>query len=224
MTTGDDNPELGSARDQTRANTRKDRPHEPSFYNDLHHTCDQAWAMLARGVADRKTAFHTPTLITTSLGGPAPSARTVVLRGCDPSHNHLRIHTDQRSAKYAELRAFPDCSFHIYDAKSKIQLRLTGLAQLHNQNDVARTAWQISAPPSRACYGQQLSPGIETLDPYPLITPQDMAADTADGFANFTVILIAISQFEWLYLAHKGHRRARFTWDGNRWVGTWLAP
>ena len=43
-----------------------------------------------------------------------------------------------------------------------------------------------------------------------------------DGFKNFTVIKCNIKSIEWLYLAAKGHRRAKFNLDTKKSV--WLVP
>ena len=44
----------------------------------------------------------------------------------------------------------------------------------------------------------------------------------ADGYKNFTVIQCKIKSMEWLYLAAKGHRRARFDLENNK--DSWLIP
>ena len=43
-----------------------------------------------------------------------------------------------------------------------------------------------------------------------------------DGYKNFTVIQCKIQSIEWLYLAAKGHRRAKF--DIEKKEETWLIP
>ena len=42
------------------------------------------------------------------------------------------------------------------------------------------------------------------------------------GYKNFTVIQCKIKSMEWLYLAAKGHRRAKFDLENNK--DTWLVP
>ena len=42
------------------------------------------------------------------------------------------------------------------------------------------------------------------------------------GYKNFTVIQCEIKSIEWLYLAAKGHRRAKFDLETNK--NTWLVP
>ena len=43
-----------------------------------------------------------------------------------------------------------------------------------------------------------------------------------EGYKNFTVIQCKIKSIEWLYLAAKGHRRAKFDLDNNK--DNWLVP
>ena len=43
-----------------------------------------------------------------------------------------------------------------------------------------------------------------------------------EGYKNFTVIQCKIKTIEWLYLAAKGHRRARFEVDNKKEY--WLVP
>ena len=43
-----------------------------------------------------------------------------------------------------------------------------------------------------------------------------------EGYKNFTVIKCKIKSIEWLYLAAKGHRRAKFNLETNK--NAWLVP
>ena len=43
-----------------------------------------------------------------------------------------------------------------------------------------------------------------------------------EGYKNFTVIKCKIKSIEWLYLAAKGHRRAKFDLENAK--DTWLIP
>ncbi len=115
---------------------------KPAFFDNLNATRTQAWALLARGVADRRSGFHTPTLVTVSLDG-APDARTVVLRACDVQERTLRFHTDARSEKVAQIARDPRVMVHAYDFKSKAQLRIEGRARVLN------AASDITAPRGR---------------------------------------------------------------------------
>jgi pyridoxine/pyridoxamine 5'-phosphate oxidase len=67
-------------------------------YDDLEGTLAYAWGLLERGVSDRHSPIHTPTVAT--IGGDGrPSIRTVVLRDCDLDARMLRFHTDRRAPK-----------------------------------------------------------------------------------------------------------------------------
>ncbi len=187
---------------------------------DLPGTLAEAFRLLSRGVADRRHPFHTPTLATLAADG-APAARTVVLRGFDTTARQLRIHTDRRAAKVAELAAHPRASLHLYDAGAAVQLRLTCLASLHDAGPVADAAWAASRDFSRMCYAIDPAPGT------PCTTPPPAPLDAEAGRANFCAVLLRIDALEWLHLAAGGHRRARFTWprDGQGPPdATWLVP
>ncbi|MGL4727123.1 MAG: pyridoxamine 5'-phosphate oxidase family protein [Bosea sp. (in: a-proteobacteria)] len=192
----------------------------PSFYNDLSATLEQAWALLTRGVKDRHSGFHTPTIATLGLDG-RPRARTVVLRGCDPAKGELRFHTDARAAKITELGRDARIALHGYDRDSKIQIRLEGIAHIHGDDAVADAAWAGSREFSRVCYGIAPGPGtaIEAAGDFTL--PHDAVAIAA-GRADFRAMIIKAQTLEWLYLAHEGHRRALF--DLSSGSGRWLAP
>ncbi|MEL7049917.1 MAG: pyridoxamine 5'-phosphate oxidase family protein, partial [Pseudomonadota bacterium] len=93
---------------------------EPDFYNDLDLTLSQIWRRLERGVADRRSPFHTPTVATMRRADGLPNLRTVVLRACEHQDRQLTFHTDARSEKCRELRANPAIALHVYDPQAKI--------------------------------------------------------------------------------------------------------
>ena len=180
----------------------------PSFYDDLAETRAQAWALLARGVADRRSPFHAPTLATVGLDG-RPRARVVILRACDSARAMLRFNTDRRTAKFAELAANPLVALTGYDTGAKIQIRIEGRASLHVDDAVADAAWASARPFSRICYGTAPAPGtlLEAAGDFSLPSED---AEIAAGRENFSAVVIEVEALEWLFLAHAGHRRARF--------------
>lgn len=179
---------------------------------------EEAFRRLARGVADRRSAFHTPTLATIGADG-APEARTLVLRGFDAATRTLRLHTDARSGKVADLAADPRCALHLYDPGAKLQLRIAGRAAVHGGDAVAEAAWAGSREFSRMCYAIEPAPGT------PVAEPPAAPRDAEAGQAVFRVILLRFDRLEWLELAAAGHRRARFAWDdAGALTSTWLVP
>jgi hypothetical protein len=184
----------------------------------LEDALADAFRLLSRGVADRRHPFHTPTLATLGADG-APSARTLVLRGFDPASRRLRLHSDARASKVAELSAEPRAALHFYDSGAALQLRLSGRVTLHLDDAVAESAWAGSRAFSRMCYAIQPAPA--TPCPAPPPSPTDPEA----GRAHFCVLLFQMEGLEFLHLAATGHRRARLTWSAaGPPNATWLVP
>jgi hypothetical protein len=195
----------------------------PSFYNDLDETLAESWRLIARGVADRRSPFHHPTLATLGPDG-RPRLRTLILRGCDVPGRNLRIHTDLRSEKVNEIARDSRVGLHFYDPSAKIQLRIDGVATLNTDNAIADAAWTGSRLFSRQCYGIAPGPGtvIAAADGFEL--PETSDAGTSPGRVNFCAITIKINSLEWLYLAAAGHRRALFQWNESALKAQWLTP
>jgi hypothetical protein len=185
----------------------------PAWYDDLSGSLDAAWSLLETGVTDRDAPAHHPLIATAGLDG-APQARVMILRAADRNARIVRVHTDWRSDKVAELRADPRLAATVYDPAAKVQLRLTGRASVHHADAVAEAAWQASQRMSRVCYGTAPASGavIDEGGSYALPNPAD-EAELSAGYANFAAIVINVESLEWLYLAVEGHRRARFSWD-----------
>jgi pyridoxine/pyridoxamine 5'-phosphate oxidase len=195
----------------------------PGFYDDLSASLGHAWAMLSRGAADRRAAFHTPVVATVDETG-APSQRVMVLRAAEPDLRRLRLHTDLRSDKLRHLARNPRMSLNFYDVGAKLQLRVSGAGCVHAGDAVWQAAWAGSKPQSRLCYEQLEAPGSQIAAPLPGLPVDKRYALADDGAANFAVLVVTVDAVEWLYLAIEGHRRARWNWTDGSWEGTWLAP
>ncbi len=194
---------------------------EPDHYHCLDAVRSTAFEMFARGVRDRRSACHTVTLGTIAADG-APSVRVVVLRGFDAEARSLRFHTDIRSRKIYEIAANPVIAVHAYDPVAKIQIRLTGRAQVHVDDAVQASAWQATRSFSRACYRTEPSPGAEIPDGGAFAMP---GADDPDaGLEHFRAVVMRFDRLEWLYLAAGGHRRALFLWSDESEDVAWLVP
>jgi hypothetical protein len=190
----------------------------PAFHDDLAAVLAQAWRLLQRGATDPASALHLPVLASLRPDG-APAARTVVLRAVDAASRSLRIHTDRRSAKCAEIDRDPRVALHFYDPKTLVQLRLDCGATLHCDDALAERAWAENPVATQALYCVGPGPGV------PLDAPDGYdAAAVRDGRGNFAAIVARVDRLDWLYLAPQGHRRARFAWPDGRLQSTWLVP
>jgi pyridoxamine 5'-phosphate oxidase len=195
------------------------QPHPYAY--DLQLTFEAAWTCLSRGVNDRRSPFHTPSIATIGLDG-RPRVRTVVLRGADPVQKLLRFHTDLRGGKVAEIERDPRIALHAYDPREKFQVRVEGTAAVHAQGKIADEAWAASKSMSRACYAVQVEPG-RMLEGEDEIARARELSDVGLARANFSVVVVQVERIETLYLAHAGHRRAVFEL-GEAVTSNWLAP
>ena len=71
------------------------------------------------------------------------------------------------------------------------------------------------------------SPGSESSIPTSGLKPEldnfEFSKEKSEeGYKNFTVIQCKVKTIEWLYLAARGHRRARFDLKNNKKI--WLIP
>lgn len=171
----------------------------------------QAWRCLVRGVRDRLSQARHPTLATVSEQG-WPELRTVVLRRADRSCAQLDIHTHMRSPKVAHLQATPVAALHVWDASSRLQIRLQADAEVVGGEEVAH-AWLKVPDASKTAYSVS-TPGSDIFTA--------MAYDRTPDPTAFAVVRLSVRVMDLLHLGTQ-HRRARFTRD-DQWVGRWLVP
>ncbi|MBR0653743.1 pyridoxamine 5'-phosphate oxidase family protein [Plastoroseomonas arctica] len=189
----------------------------PGFADDLDETLAEAFRLLARGVADRRSPIHTPSLASIGPDG-APRIRTLVLRGFDAPTRTLRVHSDRRSGKAMEIAADPRVAVHAYDAGAQVQLRLGGTATLHAEDAIADAAWATSTDNARLVYTTALPPGAAIPTP-------TLPSALSDGREHFAVLVLRFDALEWLWLCADGHRRARFGWDSaGQASAEWCVP
>ena len=165
-----------------------------------------------RGVHDRHAAARHPTLATVSVSG-LPQARTVVLRSADRANGTLDFHTDVNSAKVEELRANAGAALHVWDSRSRLQIRLAVNAAILTGPAVAAD-WARVPESSRISYGVNPAPG------QPI--PGPLAYDRQPDVAGFAVIRLQVQQMDVLHLGEV-HRRAHYR-RSDHWLGQWLAP
>ena len=188
---------------------------------------DHLWQLLVRGGADRRSPLHTPVVSSITEAG-AHDARVMVLRKAEPALARLRFHSDARSPKCPQLHGRPVCVLG-YHAQENIQLRLHGQAQVEQDTDAANAAWSASTLFARRCYLAQYPPGTALEAPASGLPAevegqQPTPEQIAPARPNFAVLHIEVQSIDWLHLANTGHRRARFTREGEGWSAQWLAP
>jgi pyridoxamine 5'-phosphate oxidase len=188
---------------------------------------NEVWAMLKRGVTNYKDPFHCPVLGTT--GGDICSMRTFILRQFMLPDRVLVCHTDIRAAKVQEISDSDGVSWLFYHPKKKVQLRISGHAVLHGDDQFADEQWAATRITSRLNYCAVESPGTSVDRPTSglpdfMLNKVPSLLESEKGRKNFMTIACRIDSMDWLVLSVLGNRRARFDWDENRLNATWLIP
>tara|TARA_B100001173_G_scaffold270163_1_gene247441 strand:- start:1 stop:600 length:600 start_codon:yes stop_codon:yes gene_type:complete len=198
---------------------------QPTYYENLEEIQNKYWAMLNDAVTNRNSPFRIPVFI--SAHQNEIDGRIVVLRKSDKGNNILQFHTDLRSLKIEILKKNKNASLIFYDKEEKIQLRVKVECEINYQNSVTEESWKKTQHISRRCYLTDDAPGTASVDPTSGMISKledfDYTMEQSEkGYKNFTVIQCKIKSIEWLYLAAKGHRRAKFDLKTNK--NTWLVP
>jgi len=198
---------------------------QPTYYENLDEIKKKIWMMLDDAVTNRSSPFRIPVFI---CGNQSDfDGRIVVLRKSDKKNNLLQYHTDIRSDKIAQLKLNKNAVMIFYDKEEKIQVRLKVECVINHNNKIAKESWSKTQHISRKCYLVDQGPGTKSDVPTSGLKPEldnfeFTMEQSEEGYKNFTVIQCNIKSMEWLYLAAKGHRRARFDLVLNQ--ETWLTP
>ena len=198
---------------------------QPAYYEDFKEIKKKIWLMLDDAVTNRSSQFRIPVFI---CGDQSDfDGRIIVLRKSDQTNNLLQFHSDIRSDKIPKLKSNKNASMLFYDKEEKIQVRLKVECNINHNNETTKESWSKTGHISRKCYLVENGPGTESPKPTSGLIPEldnfeFTMEQSEEGYKNFTVIQCKIKTIEWLYLAAKGHRRARFEVDNNKEY--WLVP
>ncbi|MDC3089677.1 pyridoxamine 5'-phosphate oxidase family protein [Candidatus Pelagibacter sp.] len=198
---------------------------QPAYYEDFNEIKKKIWLMLDDAITNRASQFRIPTFI---CGDQSDfDGRIVVLRKSDQLNNTVQFHSDIRSDKIEKLKKNPKAAMLFYDKDEKIQVRLKIECVINHNNEITKESWSKTQHISRKCYLVDTGPGSESASPTSGLKPEldnfeFTMEQSEEGYKNFTVIQCKIKSIEWLYLAAKGHRRARFDLETKK--DTWLVP
>ena len=183
--------------------------------------------MITDGVVNKHSSFHIPVMINSSENNN--NGRIVVLRNANSDQHTIRFHSDIRSPKVNNLKKNSKVFFIFYDKEEKIQLRVSGDAIINYKNNITKVSWEKTAHMSRKCYLAAHAPGTVSEKPTSGVSDKVenlkyTLEESESGYENFCVIETKIDSIEWLYLAAKGHRRAKFEYSKNNIKKNWLTP
>lgn len=196
-------------------------------WDTLDGILSEVWTMLKRGSTRFNDPFHWPVLGTTGEDGC--SLRTVILRRFILPDRILVCHTDARAKKAREISDYDKVRWLFYHPKKKVQLRISGQATLHTDDQFAENQWAKTRITSRLDYCATQPPGTPVDKPLSglpdfLLKKIPILVESQSGRENFMVIACRIDSIDWLILRAAGHRRARFGWHDNELSATWLIP
>ena len=198
---------------------------QPAYYEDFEEIKNKIWSMLDNAIKDRGSPFRIPVFICGAQDDF--DGRIVVLRKSDQENNIIQYHSDIRSNKISKLKSNKNASMLFYDKEEKIQVRLKVECTVNHDNDITKQSWLKTGHMSRKCYLVDNGPGTESETPTSGLKPEldnfEFSMEQSEaGYKNFTVVQCKVRSIEWLYLAAKGHRRAKFDLENKK--DHWLIP
>ena len=175
-----------------------------NFFSDLNKGELKIWDLLAQGVVNKKSKFHTPTLST--INGNAINSRTIILRKVDNKTKMLFFYSDSRSRKVLNIKQNNNVTVHLYEPRFKLQVQLYGNANIENKTEKTKGIWNSLNNFSKKNYLSELSPGekINSLDDL------KYNADNEEAFYNFSLIKFKVSKLECLQLSDIKNIRVEF--------------
>lgn len=195
---------------------------------DLAALEKDCWLRLLNASLHYKDPLHNPVVANVSAQGI--NQRTVVLRKVDTEKKQLSFHTDIRSGKWNQLQINPAISWLFYNPAGRMQIRLSGMAALHQDDAITEEAWHNSTLSSRKIYLGEHGPSSIAASPVSGLpaafeSTDPTASQSEAGRKNFGIVTTKINWMEWLWLNSKGHRRASFNYNpDDSFTASWLVP
>lgn len=184
--------------------------------------------LLESSAAGNAPGWRLPVLATITDQGC--EQRTVVLRVVDRNHGVLFFHTDVRSSKAEQIRKDGRVSLLFYDHEQSVQLKIRGIASIHQTDEYAHSLWEAGTPASLKMYSAPFPPGTQ-CDSFNHNMTESLLGRLPErdeieaGRVNFCAIRVCVQAVEWLRLSHSGHLRARFELtEGRLQSAGWIAP
>jgi hypothetical protein len=117
-----------------------------------------------------------------------------------------------------------------YDHERSVQLKIRGLASIHQADEFAQSLWEAGTPASLKMYSAPLSPGTQ-CDCFNHNMTESLLGRLPERFeieagrVNFCATRVLVRSAEWLRLSQSGHLRASFELiEGRLDSADWIAP
>lgn len=191
---------------------------------EIDKILSREFSELKKSLGNAKHQYHS--FCFSTINSNAPSIRTVILR--DFNKKALLFNSDIRSNKIQDIYNNPKVSALFYDKDRRVQLRITGNAEINHQNDISKKIWSKVDLQSRKCYMGPFSPG-EKLDdwapnlPLNYLEKDPSKKDSESGYQNFCSIVFKIDSVEVLELHYDGHIRFMIEYKKNKKIKYFVA-
>ncbi len=176
------------------------------------------WTLLSEGTVNKKSNFHYPTLGTTNNN--KTYLRTIIIRKVEKNNRTVVFYTDTRSKKFSDISNNNNVTFHIYDAKKKMQVQCYGKAITLKNNKDTKLIWNSLSNYSKKNYSSSLVPGKKISH----ISEASKLVKEEAGFLNFGLIKFFINKIEYLQLKKTNNIRVMFSYKGKETIVKLLAP
>ena len=189
-----------------------------NFFSNLDKGELKIWDLLAQGVVNKKSKFHTPTLSTVSDN--MINSRTIILRKVDNKTKILFFYSDSRSRKVLNIIQNNNVTVHLYEPRFKLQVQLYGYAKIENNSEKTKNIWSSLNSFSKKNYLSALSPGekIDSLDNLKYNT------DNEEAYSNFSLIYFKVTKLECLQLSDIKNIRVEFVYTENSKKKYYMVP
>jgi len=183
----------------------------------LEATQAEVWRQLERATRDKQHAWRSPVLATAT--GDGADARTVILREADAGARLLRIYTDERAAKVAQVMSHPVGTLVMWSPALGWQVRCRVRLTVQSQGLAATSRWAlVKLSPNAQDYLSYLPPGAALAEEPPAAPASTDTVKRPAPQPHFAIIEAQVLSIDWLELKRSGHRRAVFDDQGARWL------
>ncbi len=188
------------------------------FFSDLDKGELKIWDLLAQGVVNKKSKFHTPTLST--INGNTINSRTIILRKVDNKTKMLFFYSDSRSRKVLNIKQNNNVTVHLYEPRFKLQVQLYGYAKIENKTEKTKDIWKSLNSFSKKNYLSAFSPGekINSADGL------KYNKDNEEAFYNFSLIYFKVFKLECLQLSDINNIRVEYVYTESSNKKNYLVP
>ncbi|PWN06133.1 pyridoxamine 5'-phosphate oxidase family protein [Rhodohalobacter mucosus] len=183
----------------------------------LNEAWERVMGLVCEAAAGGSHPFRYVTLATVDEE-KSPQQRMVVLRDFEDA-SIFTVYTDCRSDKTSQIAQNDSVSLLFYHGEKRLQLRVTGKAEIVNTGEEHARRWKNDASTTPEPYSSVVPPGEE------IEHPEEAYEWDLEGAPNFCIIKIRAFHMEFLQLDGVKHIRGmkRNLSDGKKTVG-WISP